>query len=181
MNRNRDTGFVRRGGAAGGRPLRFRGTRGPTGPGFRRTAVLGFTLIEIVLVMIILGVLSVLAMVRYQNTVREAREQYLITQLQAIHTANRVYFQRSNTTPQGYLPGMSLALDAINAGLGLSIFANDIVFTYTRTSPTIYSARGTVPEGFTLRVSDDADNPIDLGSNNPCCSSGTCPTVPNCT
>jgi len=137
----------------------------------------GFSLIEIVMVVVILGVMSVVAMVKYQDSIKAAREQDAVAQLQAIHTANELYYSKSN--PSEYLQGTYPLNDpggdqSINDQFGLSIFANGLTYTYTSTSTTTYTA--TADEGnFTVRVNETV-----LGASNPCCSAGTCPTLPSC-
>ena len=133
----------------------------------------GFTLAEIIMVVIILGVIASFGLVRFTGAVSEAREQEAVNQLRAIHAANEIYIQRDTSNPPGYLPGANLDVTAINNGLGLSIFSNSITYRYTRTGVNSYTAVANCPGGFSVSI-----NEAPLGAGNPWCSGGSCPTVP---
>lgn len=143
----------------------------------RNSRRFGFTLLELIVVLVILGVISLLAMVRYKTGIKEMRETEAVNQLKAIHAVNEQYYQRSN--PSYYVDGTNLPLEGaggINESLGLSIFANSIDYRYTRLTTSTYTATANIPDGFSVTINQDV-----VGANNPCCSSGTCPTLPACT
>ena len=56
-----------------------------------------FTLLEIIIVIIIIGILATLAVPQYQKLVRKARLQEGVTGLGAIHTAERMYYVEYGT------------------------------------------------------------------------------------
>ncbi len=138
---------------------------------FRRDCSAGFTLTEIIIVVVILGVLASLALVRYTDMIKKGREQDAVNQLKAIHAANHIFFERNN--PPGFLSGANLDLDAINTNLGLSIFSNGITYQYTGNANS-FTATATIPGtgGFTVSIDDN-----DVSATNPWCSAGSCPTL----
>jgi len=139
----------------------------------RKHLTSGFTLVEVITVVLIIGVIASFGLIKFAGTIRETREQEAINQLKAIHAANEVYRERSITSPPGYLTGANLDLDAINTNLGLSIFANKITYQYTG-GGNAYIVTATYPGAGSFTISMDQG---DLDGGNPWCSAGPCPTL----
>ena len=79
----------------------------------------GFTLTEITVTLVILGVLVGLAMPSYRNTVEQSRSNEARANLNIIFMAERIYFLNTN---QCYPPGATDAnLATINQNLGTDI------------------------------------------------------------
>jgi len=141
----------------------------------------GFTLMELMVVVIVVGIIAAFAIPSYQKMIRKAHERDAIVQLVTLHGANEIYRAKSGGV---YLPGGPLTLAAINAGLSINIIANDMTYSYAHDGGGecyLADAAWTGAEGggaFTVSVTDDS---LDLdGGSNPCCSAGTCPSLPAC-
>lgn len=140
-------------------------------------SVKGFTLMELMVVVIIVGVIAAFAIPNYNKSIQKAHERDMLAQLTSINAANLLY--RSYAGKYWYAAGDPQNLAAINSALSINIIANaGTVYTYT-------SADGS---GFTATAVWDGDDctlgvteaPLD-GTNNPCLSSGTCLlTLSNC-
>jgi len=137
-----------------------------------------FTLMELMVVVVIIGIIAGFALPQYQRAIRKSQERDGIVQLTALNAGNVMYFAKNNA----YLPTGTGNLAAVNAGLNMNIIANGMVYAYNRPSATTYTATAFWDEtvntnDFTLRVNEGA-----LGANNPCCVNppGQCPTRPNC-
>lgn len=134
----------------------------------------GFTLIELMVVIILIGIIAGFAIPNFTKAVNKTHEKDSILQLTSIHAANLLYFSQQDE----FLPTGSGDLDAINSGLGLNIIANDMTYTYAREDPDTdeYHACASLGSDFTIYVNEGA-----LDSDNPCCQSGTdCPTLSAC-
>jgi prepilin-type N-terminal cleavage/methylation domain-containing protein len=83
----------------------------------------GFTLIEVLIVVIILGILATIAIPQFGNIVERARASEAVTNIAAIRTALEVFqLERGGDYPD------YADVAAINAGLDCEITANN--FTY---------------------------------------------------
>jgi prepilin-type N-terminal cleavage/methylation domain-containing protein len=133
----------------------------------------GFTLMELMIAVILIGVIAGFGIPNYQKAVQKGRERSAILHLKTIYGANEIYRARAGS----YAPGSGLNLTGINSVMAVNIVDTSMTYSYTRSSATTYSATaawtGTNP--FTVRVNQ---NPIT--ASNPCCSAGTCLIVPNC-
>jgi len=135
----------------------------------------GFTLIEIMIVVILVGIIAAFGVPGYGKLIRRSHERNAILGLTAINQANSIYEIRNGE----FLPGAGLNLAAINAGLSIDVKALDLTYSYTRNSVTEYDAESdwTGAGVFTVFVDE---RPITMGVN-PCCSSaGLCPNLPDC-
>jgi len=141
----------------------------------KRTA---FTLMELMVVVIIIGIMAGYALPQYQRAVRKAHERDAIVQLTAIQAANIMYYAKNGA----YLP-VAATLTAINTGLNINIIPNDMTYAYTRTSTSAFTASATWDEAGTTNDFMLIINQAAAGAGNPCCSTTTpsqCPTRASC-
>ena len=136
----------------------------------------GFTLTEVMVVMVIISLMAAFALPNYTESVRKAYERDAINHLTAIYSANQIYRAQARDFWAG--PGAS-ATD-INAALNLNIVSDRLTFTYTDTAGSdTFEARATLVENsvtiFVLRL-----NEASLSTTNPCCESGSCHIAPAC-
>ena len=136
----------------------------------------GFTLIEIMIVVILTGLIALFGIPGYSKMVRKAHERNAILGLTTINQANEIY--ATTSVGGAYLPGVGLLLPAINAELSIDIKALDLDYSYTRNAgdPLLYTATAAWPSGtppiFTVGVNQ---NPI--SGANPYCAGGSCPSL----
>ena len=133
----------------------------------------GFTLIEIVIVVIILTIIATYAMTNYTRSLNKGTERLAITQLQSIHSANALY--KSNANSYLSTGGTTWNRTAINNGFNINVVNRDLTMTYVSADGSAFTGTATLDSGAVLVVDE-----IPLGVNNPCCSAGTCLIVPNC-
>ncbi len=141
-----------------------------------------FTLTELMVVVILIGIIAAFALPNYQKAILKAHERDAVVQLTVIHAALKIYEAQANTYPEGHFD-----LTNINTTLGLNVIGNGMRYTYTSLSlgkqfqvdAEWHDTAGSA-NNFTIRVNEEA---IDPGTNpNPCCESGkdTCPSLPAC-
>jgi len=111
----------------------------------------GFTLIEIVVSMIIVSVIATMALVNYQKALVIEHEKEAATQLKVLYHANGSYKSKTGT----YLAGNGLDLAAINSGLGLNIFSNNLTYSYDENGTWGFLAEAAYGTHFTIRVYGD--------------------------
>lgn len=96
----------------------------------------GFTLIELMVVVVIMGILAAIAIPTYTNTREKAIDKEAISVLKLVRAANKQYFSKYNF----YLPlsgsitsissiNNNLSLDLNNASWSYSITGNGATFT----------------------------------------------------
>ena len=137
----------------------------------------GFTLVEILIVVAIIGIIAGFGLPGYEKMVRKAHERNAILGLTSIHQANEVYAaKKAEYLPDG---GGTLNLAQINSGLSIDVKALSMTYAYTSPSVSTYTATSAWGGGgpFTVLVDERS---LALGGNNPCCSAGTCPSLPAC-
>ncbi len=144
----------------------------------------GFTLLEIIIVVVLLGIIAGFALPNYQKSIRKAHERDAIVQLSSLHATNLMY----NAQDGGFLPG-TLDITGINTGLGINIIANGMTYAYVAgaSKPTTFSATAVWDESgttndFTARINEKPIDPTNAtaANRNPCCFAGTCPSLLNC-
>lgn len=130
-----------------------------------------FTIMEILIVVIIIGVIAAFAIPNYGKSVAQSRLQDAILQLSAIRTANQVYYARTGSY---WPPSGTENVAAINSNLSLNIIENGQTYSCTGTGATFSCSAVTLPLGpssFTTTVTQ-----APLSTTNPQCTSGTtCP------
>lgn len=101
-------------------------------------SVRGFTLMEVLLVVVVLGVLAGLAIPNYFKTVEKAKSSEATANLKTLHLGQKIY-QVDNSTFYG--PSMNLA--AINQNLDIDITQENYVIAITAASAAAYTATAT--------------------------------------
>ena len=136
----------------------------------------GFTLTEIMVTVIVVGLIAGFAVPNYSNGIKRNHERDAIAQLTALHATNKI-FQAQN---QSFFVGSGLSMDQVNTGLGINLIANGKTFSYTSDGAT-YTATFVLSGGssFTARVTG-ADLKETGPGGNPCCSIGPCLALPGC-
>ncbi len=131
-----------------------------------------FTIMEILIVVIIVGVMAAFAIPNYGRSVSQSHLQDAMMQLSAIRTANQVYYARTGAY---WPPSGSNGVTAINSNLSLNIIENGMTYTCgpgatvgtTFTCTAVTSGAGS----FTTTVTQ-----APLSTTNPQCTSGSaCP------
>jgi prepilin-type N-terminal cleavage/methylation domain-containing protein len=119
-----------------------------------------FTMVELIVVMVIIGMVAVFAIPNFTKTINRSKARDAVLNLNVIHASNILYRTRNG----GNLNEANLA--AINTELGLNIIANGATYACDGTDCV---ATGT---GFVLTVDLDAV----LSDTNPSCNGGaSCP------
>lgn len=77
----------------------------------------GFTIIEILVVLVIVGVMTAIAVPKYQKTVETAKADEAQTLIQLVYNANRMYvLNRCPTTGPNFNCYTAILLDLVNGG-----------------------------------------------------------------
>ena len=136
----------------------------------------GFTLMELMVVLIILGAITAIALPKYTQSLAAATERRAINNLYLIHSAEKTYYANYND----YWPpnGPIYDLAQINTALGLNILAGGDTYTCRfKPGPSNgYTCKALFyNSSYELSIIEAA-----VGNTNPCCSVGSCPITPAC-
>jgi prepilin-type N-terminal cleavage/methylation domain-containing protein len=98
----------------------------------------GFTLIEILVVLVIVGVMAGLAVPTYFRTIEQARTNEAKVNLNIIHTAQKIYKLNNNA----YWPpsGTSTSVNDINTNLNIDISSDKYNLTVGPSTASNYTA-----------------------------------------
>ena len=129
----------------------------------------GFTIVELIVVVIVMGAIAGFAIPNYTRSVENAHYQDAMLQLKAIHSAQQIYKARSGQ----FWPtdGSSHGASDMNNELNLNLIENGITFTCSSSNPATGFSCQAVRDGsaFTVTMTQAA-----LSGSNPSCS-GSCP------
>ena len=135
----------------------------------------GFTLMELMVVLIVMGAVTGLAMPEYTRSVERAHRRDAENQLMLIHSAQEMYASRNNNAFWGPAVGATPALKLadINQNLALNTLANGMDYDCTG-SGAAYSCTAVRNGGaaFTITITQAAVNP---GVNPICAPAAACP------
>jgi prepilin-type N-terminal cleavage/methylation domain-containing protein len=137
----------------------------------------GFTLMELMVVLIIMGVVAGLAMPKYAQSLERSHRKDAENQLMLIHSAQDMYASRNNNVYWGPAVGATPALKLadINQNLGLNILANGMDYDCTTANGgEDYTCTATRNGGaaFIITVTEAVINP---GVNPSCAPVAACP------
>jgi len=126
----------------------------------------GFTLMELMIVIVIIGVLASFALPNFRNTINRSQCNDARAQLIALHGANAIYRAQNDE----YLPGAAINTAAINAGLHVNLIESAYTYSYTRSDTTHYAvtASRTSPVN-TITMDEDTIVPTGAGANPSSC------------
>ena len=133
----------------------------------------GFTLMELMICIVVIGLLASFGIPNYQKSVRKGYERNAILNLKTIHGANEIYRARIGQ----YAPGIALDLAGINSALSIDIIDGNMAYFYERIDDFTYFTDAAWGGANAFTVSID-QTPI--SDANPCCSAGVCQIVPAC-
>lgn len=143
----------------------------------RRVLEWGFTLMELMVVVIIIGVIAAFAIPNYNKSIQKAHERDMLAQLTSIHAANLLY--RSYDGKYWYAAGDPQDLVAINSALSINIIANaGTTYNYNSADGSSYTATADWGD-YTLQVTEGAIDDTSVPPN-PCCQTNNCLAVANC-
>ena len=129
-----------------------------------------FTLMELMIVIVIIGVIASFALPQYHKTVERAYEREAIRNLTMVHAAEQVYQVENGTYWNSGTQGDCLA--NLNTNLRLNIIAGEMTYGCDGdgTLFTFTADRAGSLGDFTVSVTD-----AELSSTNPSCTAGACP------
>ena len=126
-----------------------------------------FTLIEVVIVVIILGVLATIATPRITGMVNKARAKDALNNLSIIYSANLIFKAQNNNA--NFAGGGVAAINNINGNNSLNIIPNGV--NYDCSDGTTCTAVG-ANFSFTLTLNNQL---VTTGGVNPTCAGSDCP------
>ena len=147
----------------------------------KNSPIKGFTIMEIMIVITIMGVIAAFAIPNYGKSIDKGYERTYYTNLLAIHAAQESYFLDTGKYYPG--AGQTKGMDDVNTALGLSLPHDKYWNSFECSSGTdadfdcLFIYRPTLSGEWTLSV-DQGD--IGITNKNPCCSGGTCPSLGAC-
>jgi len=136
-----------------------------------RTKRKAFTLMELMIVVVIVGIITVFAIPNYRKAIDKQHERDAITQLKTIASALELYRGQAGVFPDGAtMPDVG----AINTVLALNVIEGEVVYTCV-TEP--FSGNGPgfkcSASGAGWQINIETDPVLRL---DPFCEDATCPT-----
>ena len=135
--------------------------------------VKAFTLTEVMVTVIIIGMMAAFAIPQYGDMVEKADLRNAIMQAKAVHGANVIYKEKNGD----YLVGGPFTAVAIETGLGIDVMEDGLGFFYTggNASGTItwsMEVNRNPSNTFEIEIDQDA-----ISVSNPCCKVGNCTSL----
>lgn len=129
---------------------------------------IGFTLVEIMMVVVIVGIMAAFAIPSYTKSVGKAYEKAGSNNLLIIYAAQKMKILNGAIPVAGDITAIN---DSSGSGLGLSIMANGIDYSCTQASPNFTCTAARSTGDFSLQITQ---------TGSICCSKASCPSVPGC-
>ena len=125
-----------------------------------------FTIMEIMVVVIILGVIAGFAIPNFSKSIERTHMTDAINQLQAIHSADQIYFART----RAYWPATAVNdVTAINTALSTNIIENGMAYNCSGDGTSFTCTATRTGSTFVVTVTE-----APLSDTNPACT-GACP------
>ncbi|MFA5386352.1 MAG: type II secretion system protein [Candidatus Paceibacterota bacterium] len=151
----------------------------------------GFTLIEILVVIAIIGILSSLILVGLNGARKQGRDARRVADLRQVQTGLELYFQsKGQYPPNGNWQSIVTALSGAGAGLGINNVPNDPLnaggwnYAYCTVDQTQYALAAYLEDTNNSALKQSANVPCSpslVGTPaNPACSSGAAVTNKYC-
>ena len=135
----------------------------------------GFSLMELIVVIVILGVIAGFALPNYRQSIQQSHERDMDNQLKALHAVSLLYNTQNNGA---FYAGTLNDLTAINTQFGINLITNDnTTYSYTGAANN-FTANATWPN-FTIQITNLPISSTAVPAN-PCCSTRNCSVIPNC-
>ena len=126
---------------------------------FKKTS--GFTLIEIMVVIVIIGILAALAIPNYVNTREKALDKEAVAGVKLIRAADRQYYVQNET----YFPSSGTAtLADINGNLSIALTGTTWTYSLTRLGTGGINATAVRNGNRTWWVTNDSAEPVCTGA-----------------
>ena len=136
----------------------------------------GFTLMELMIVVVLIGVVASFAIPNYQKSIRKSHEKDAALQLTALHAANMMYKANAGD----YLVGSGLGKDEINSALKINLIENELTYQYTSSDGISFQATAAFNSDNPFVIEVD-ERPLEKDVNPCCASSGSsCLSLPQC-
>ena len=139
----------------------------------------GFTIMEVIIAIVLLGLVSAFAVPNYGRAIRKSAERSAIAQLTGIYATARLVNDAT-----GRYPNSGGAQDEtwINNNLDLNITERDVQITYNG-SNTAFTATAVLSTGASIRMTQIDIDPTNATANlrNPCCTNTACLVALSCT
>ena len=145
----------------------------------------GFTLMELIVVIAVLGIIASFAISNFDKTIQKSRERDIILQLNNFYAVNLLYKARTgNFWRNGVGAGQNYSTsnaNTINSGLNINLVTQrGYVWSYSYYSNDTYWFDVIVDSKFSIGITNTAGFP----RGTVCCSSGSgpgkCPSLPSC-
>ena len=133
---------------------------------FIQRNVRSFTIVEVLLVVVVIGIIASIAIPRYNKAIEKASERRMFASMQAIKGALPIYNARYGEYPQVSYADTA----AINSGLNLDLYDPDVNYTYTPNVIGLYTILASnTKHGWSMHMHTDFSTDIH-------CTSAGCPS-----
>jgi prepilin-type N-terminal cleavage/methylation domain-containing protein len=126
----------------------------------------GFTLVEVIIVLMIIGMIAAFAVPNWQKSIERADEKEIVHNLNMLYEASRLYITRGGAFDINDLSDRQ----EINDTFGIQIMESSV--TYSCGSDTVVYCAGTAASGWHIRVDLEGANEGDVN----CPAGNSCPS-----